>query len=137
MHDIQPESDVQKTLFYNAISMVLRSRRRVAGVENMENHWNMHTFFEEKCVKIDFWSPFRFVKFRGDILTPKTVSYTMECSEIDFPVLEVQKRIELQAFTIGFACRILFLEKSKIPNICSAGGYRGWADLQSPKRENG
>ena len=68
------KSDVQKTLFYNAISMVLRSRRRVAGVENMENHWNMHNFSEKKCVKIDFWPLFRFVQFRGDILTPKTVS---------------------------------------------------------------
>ena len=32
------KSDVQKTLLYNAISMVLRSRGRVAGVENLGNH---------------------------------------------------------------------------------------------------
>ena len=64
-------------------------------------------------------------QFRGDILTPKTVSYTMIYSKIDFPVLEVQKSIELQAFTIGFACRFPFLEKSKMQNICSGGGYRG------------
>ena len=32
------KSDVQKTLLYNAISMVLRSRGPVAGVENLENH---------------------------------------------------------------------------------------------------
>ena len=72
-----------------------------------------------------------FVQFRGHILTPKTVSYTMKCSKIDFPVLEVQKSIELQAFTIGFACRIPFLEKSKMQNICSAGGYRGvdWREI--------
>ena len=76
-----------------------------------------------------------FVQFRGDILTPKTVSYTMKCSKINSPVIEVQKSIELQAFTIGFACRILFLENAKMQNICSAGGYRGWADLKSQKRK--
>ena len=82
-----------------------------------------------------------FVRFRGDILTPKTVSYTMIYSKIDFPVLEVQKSIELQAFTIGFACRFLFLEKSKMQNICSGGGYRGVSSTRfrkdgNRKREN-
>ena len=61
----------------------------------------------------------------------------MKCSGIDFPVLEVQKSIELQAFTIGFACRFPFLKKSKMQNICSGGGYRGVSHPRFRKDENG
>ncbi len=107
------ECGVQRKLNCNGFLMLLRSRRRVAGVANIENHWKYNMFLGEKGVRIDFWQLFRFGAVSWWFFDPGNHLLHSKMNQRRFPISRHARTHWITVVTIGFACRFWFLEKSE------------------------